>query len=173
LSTPPPSGDRCLSSAAASSKPSAASANSAAQLYVRLALAGYKIDILPELLQFYRQVEGGLARTLPSDASRRRLLSPYEDILTEAGLPGAALALAGLYQSRKDMQAKIKNLTAKVNAPQAGYAFFSSATRRFEQESAVGRLQAWYRATFSLETRLKIHRILLAPIIGPYEPPSV
>jgi glycosyltransferase involved in cell wall biosynthesis len=142
------------------------------ELYVRLALAGYKVDILPELLQFYRQVEGSLARTLPSEASRRRLLAPYEDQLTAAGLPGAALALAGLYQSGQQMQARIKNLTAKASAPQGGYAFFSGASRRFEREGAVGRLQAWYRAALPLETRLKIHRVLLARFVGPYEPPS-
>jgi hypothetical protein len=73
------------------------------------------------------------------------------------------------------MQARIKNLTAKANAPTTGYAFFSGASRSFEPgqtAGAVGRLQAWYRAAFRLETRLKIHRVLLAPFVGPYEPPS-
>ena len=36
------------------------------ELYVRLALQGYKVEVIPELLQFYRQVEGSLARTLPT-----------------------------------------------------------------------------------------------------------
>jgi hypothetical protein len=145
------------------------------ELYVRLALAGYKVDVLPELLQFYRQVEGGLARTLPSEASKRRLLSAYEERMTAAGLEGGALALAGLYESGKAMQARIKNLTAKTNAPAAGYSFFSGASRSFEpglSGGGVGRLQHWYRAAFRLETRLKIHRVLLAPFLGPYKPPS-
>jgi hypothetical protein len=145
------------------------------ELYVRLTLAGYKVDVLPELLQFYRQVEAGLARMLPSEASKRRLLSAYEGRMTAAGLEGGALALAGLYESGKEMQARIKNLTAKANAPTTGYAFFSGASRSFEPgqtAGAVGRLQAWYRAAFRLETRLKIHRVLLAPFVGPYEPPS-
>jgi len=144
------------------------------ELYVRLALAGYKVDVLPELLQFYRQVEGGLARTLPSEASRRRLLDAYEDRLSEAGLHGGALALAGLYEAGKKMEAEIKLLKAKTAAPERGYSFFSRASGRFEPEAGVGGLsvlQGWYRRTFSLETRLKVHRILLAPFVGPYEPP--
>jgi glycosyltransferase involved in cell wall biosynthesis len=144
------------------------------ELYVRLALAGYKMDVLPELLQFYRQVEGGLARTLPSEASKRRLLSAYEERMTAAGLEGGALALAGLYESGKAMQTHIKNLTVKANAPVAGYSFFSGSSGSFEPErdSSVGRLQYWYRKTFRLETRLKIHRVLLARFVGPYEPPA-
>ena len=42
------------------------------EFYVRLALAGFRIDILPELLQYYRQVEDGLAR----DASVRTRQAP-------------------------------------------------------------------------------------------------
>ena len=146
------------------------------ELYVRVALAGYRIDILPELLQFYRQVEGSLARTLPADSAKRRLLHPYEEKLTEAGLQGAALALYGLYQQGKEMESRIKLLTAKLNVPDSGgYSFFSSASKRFEPESeakGLGRLQALYREKISLETRLKIHRVLLARFIGPYKPPA-
>jgi GT2 family glycosyltransferase/glycosyltransferase involved in cell wall biosynthesis len=144
------------------------------ELYVRLTLAGYKVDVLPELLQFYRQVEGGLARTLPSENSRRRLLRAYEKQMTAAGLEGGALALAGLYESGKAMQVHIKNLEAKTDAPTKGYSFFSGASRSFspERDSSVGRLQYWYRKSFRLETRLKIHRILLSRFVGPYEPPS-
>jgi GT2 family glycosyltransferase/glycosyltransferase involved in cell wall biosynthesis len=145
------------------------------ETYVRLALAGFKVDVLPEFHQFYRQVEGSLARTLPSNASRRRLLAPYEDRLSAAGLQGGALALAGLYEGRKQLETQIKLLTAKVNAPKSGYDFFTAAGKRFEAETtgpSISRLQSWYRATFSLETRLKIHRVLLAPFLGPYEPPS-
>jgi glycosyltransferase involved in cell wall biosynthesis/GT2 family glycosyltransferase len=146
------------------------------EMYVRLALAGYKIDVLPELLQFYRQVEGSLARTLPSEASRRRLLDAYEDRMKVAGLAGGALALAGLARHATEMETTITALQAKGNAPGAGYAFFSSASQRFEGDAAglsVSRLQGWYRATFSLETRLKIHRVFLARFLGDYEPPAL
>ncbi len=145
------------------------------ELYVRLTLAGYKVDVLPDLLQFYRQVEGSLARTLPSEASKRRLLNAYEEKMAEAGLAGGALALAGLYQTYKDQAGRIKALEAKMNAPQAGYSFFTASSKQFEPEGrgiSVSRLQQWYRNTLSMETRLKIHRVFLARFVGPYEPPS-
>jgi hypothetical protein len=143
------------------------------ELYVRLALAGYKVDVLPELLQFYRQVEGSLARTMPPETARRRLLDAYESRLSEVGLQGAALALSGLYQSGKAMEAQIATLNAKVAAPPAGISFFSAASRRFDGESnGISRLQTWYRSAVPLETRLKLHRVLFAPFVGPYEPPS-
>jgi hypothetical protein len=143
------------------------------ELYIRLALEGYKIDVLPELLQFYRQVDGGLARTLPAEAARRRILDAYERRLSDTGLQGAALALAGLYRSGEEMEHRIRKLSVKTNAPLGRYAFFSKATQHFESEStSVGRLQQWYRGAFSLQTRLKIHAVLLAPFFGPYNPPS-
>jgi glycosyltransferase involved in cell wall biosynthesis len=142
------------------------------EMYVRLALAGYKIDILPEFLHFYRQVEGGLARVLPQESSRRRLLDAYEGRLAAAGLQGGALALAGLYQSAKEMEHRIKILSAKVDAPKGSYAFFSRSQKRFETDGmSVDRLRQWYRHALSLETRLSIHRIFLAPFFGPYRPP--
>jgi GT2 family glycosyltransferase/glycosyltransferase involved in cell wall biosynthesis len=142
------------------------------EIYVRIALAGYKIDILPEFLHFYRQVEGSLARVLPQESSRRRLLDAYESRLTAAGLQGGALALAGLYQSAKDMEKRIKILSAQVDAPKGSYAFFSRSSKRFESDGiSVDRIRAWYRHALSLETRLSIHRIFLAPFVGPYRPP--
>jgi glycosyltransferase involved in cell wall biosynthesis len=143
------------------------------ELYVRLALAGYKIDILPELLQYYRQVEGSLARSLSPDAARRRLIGAYEERLAAAGLPGGALALSGLFFSAKRMESKIKTLSAKLDAPTGNYSFFSRDTHTFDAKAvSVDRLRAWYRHTFSLEARLNFHRIFLAPFIGPYKPPS-
>jgi hypothetical protein len=130
---------------------------------------------LPDLLQFYRQVEGSLARTLPSEASKRRLLSAYEEKMAAAGLPGGALALFGLYQNSKDQDAQIKSLSAKMNAPGAGYSFFTAGSKHFEAEGrgiSVGGLQQWYRNAVSMEMRLKIHRIFFARFVGPYEPPS-
>jgi GT2 family glycosyltransferase len=142
------------------------------ELYVRLALAGYKVDVLPEMLQFYRQVEGSLARTLPAESARRRLLEPYEQTLRSVGLQGGALALEGMYRSLQGMKAEIARLTVKLDAPQKPYAYFSGYTGRYEAEgAAVGRLREWYRRVLPMETRLKLHRVLLAPFVGEYKPP--
>lgn len=141
------------------------------EFYVRLALAGYRIDILPDLLQFYRQVEGSLARTLPSEASLRRLLDAYEDTLGPLGLKGAALALAGLHRRAKDSEQHLRKISAQAAAPQGQFAFFSGAHHRFEADTPkVDRLRTFYREKISLETRLKFHRIFLAPFFGPYKP---
>jgi glycosyltransferase involved in cell wall biosynthesis/GT2 family glycosyltransferase len=144
------------------------------ELYVRLALAGYDVDVVPDLLQFYRQVEGSLARTLGSEASKRRLLDAYEERMAAAGLAGGARALAGLYAKSKEMDEQMANMQARIKAPQGGFAFFTAGSNRFDsdfQSGLKGRLQDWYRRSFSMETRLKIHRVLLSPFVGHYEPP--
>jgi GT2 family glycosyltransferase len=143
------------------------------ELYVRLALAGYRVDVLPELLHFYRQTEGSLARTLPSEPARKRLLDAYEDTLSTAGLKGAALALAGLYRRGQEMERELRQLSAKATATRKRFAVFSPYSDAFEPEDGVvGRLRQLYRSLLPLETRLKFHKIFLAPIIGAYRPPS-
>jgi glycosyltransferase involved in cell wall biosynthesis len=143
------------------------------EFYVRLALAGYRIDVLPEFLQFYRQIEGGLARTLPPESSRRRLLDAYEDALTAAGLKGGALALAGLYRSGKEQERELQRLSAQAAAPRRQFAFFTRSANGFEPEpGALERLRLFYRAAVPLKLRLDFHRLFLAPFLGPYKPPS-
>jgi glycosyltransferase involved in cell wall biosynthesis len=142
------------------------------ELYVRLTLAGYKVDVLPELLQFYRQVEGSLARTLPAESAKRRLLDAYEQELQGVGLQGGALALAGLYRSTQAMKVEIARLSSRLEAPEKPYAFFSGFTGKFESEgAAVGKLRELYRKALPMETRLKLHKVLLAPFFGDYKPP--
>ena len=141
------------------------------EFYVRLALAGYKVDVLPELLQFYRQSEGSLARTLPAESAQSRLLDAYEDALGPLGLKGGALALAGLHRSATKMEKEIRILSSKAHGPRTRFAFFSGAAMNFETEPGmVGRLRNLYREKVSLETRLKLHEKLLSPFVGPHKP---
>jgi glycosyltransferase involved in cell wall biosynthesis/GT2 family glycosyltransferase len=141
------------------------------EFYVRTRLAGYKVNVLPELLQFYRQVEGSLARSISQDSSKRRLLSAYEDSLRPLGLEGAALALEGLTRTANKLEQRIAELNARASTPSDRYAFFSGITQRFETDSnGVGGLRQWYRERISMETRLKLHRMLLAPFVGDYKP---
>jgi glycosyltransferase involved in cell wall biosynthesis len=141
------------------------------ELYVRLALAGYRVDVVPDLLQFYRQVEGSLARTLPSEASLRRLLDAYEDALGPVGLKGAALALAGLHRGAKEAEQRLRRVSLQAEAPEGEFAFFSG--ERFEPDSPhIDRMRRFYRSHVSLENRLKFHRIFLAPFFGANTPPE-
>jgi glycosyltransferase involved in cell wall biosynthesis len=143
------------------------------ELYVRLALAGCRVDVVPEMLQFYRQVEGSLARTLPVESAKRRLLDAYEERLTAIGLKGAALALAGLHQSATEAELKVRELLLQSAAPAARFAYFSGSSGKFQTDSGpVGRLRSFYRRRVSLENRLKFHRIFLAPFFGPHQPPA-
>jgi glycosyltransferase involved in cell wall biosynthesis len=143
------------------------------EFYVRLAFAGFQVDVLPELLQFYRQVEDGLARTLPSEPAKRRLLDAYEDSLKAMGLQGGALALAGLYRSGQDMELRVRQLSMKMAHPSARFAVFSSDTHHFQAGlSAIERLRDLYRRLVPLDARLRFHATFLAPFLGPYIPPS-
>jgi glycosyltransferase involved in cell wall biosynthesis/GT2 family glycosyltransferase len=70
------------------------------ELHARLALGGYKTDVLPEYLHFYRQLDDGLSRRANRFASRRRIIEAYERHLAEAGLRGMADAMVALYRQR-------------------------------------------------------------------------
>ncbi len=142
------------------------------EFYVRLALAGFRIDALADVLQFYRQVEGSLARTLPAESSVRRLLDPYEEALSAIGLKGGALALAGLYRASREAERRVRELSLQAGAPAGNFAFFRGASKEFETPSgAVERLREVYRKQVSLESRLKFHRIFLAPFFRPLSAP--
>jgi hypothetical protein len=142
------------------------------EFYVRLCLAGHRVDAIPETLLFYRQVEGSLARTLPPKPSMRRLLGAYEEALGKVGLEGGALALAGLYQSGQELKKENRRLSIQAAAPRGRYALFSR--QRMVYESGPGnieRLRQLYRKMIPLDLRLSFHRILLQPFFGPYQPP--
>lgn len=143
------------------------------ELYVRLALAGFRVDVLPELLHYYRQVDGSLARTIPSETSMRRLLSAYEDFLRTVGLQSGALALTGLYRHGHEMENKIRQLSLKTTQPPWRFAYFYRNGNGFGPGAgAIEKCRQVYRNLVPLETRLKLHQKFLAPLFGPYTPPS-
>jgi glycosyltransferase involved in cell wall biosynthesis len=140
------------------------------ELYVRLALAGYKVDAMADLLQFYRQVDGGVARLFGTDPAKRRLLAPYEARLRDAGLAGVGLAMEALTARKSAMERKLRMLRARMNEPgRAKRNSFATEARG----GSMGRLQQWYRSSLSMEMRLKIHRMFLSPFVGDHEPPSL
>jgi glycosyltransferase involved in cell wall biosynthesis len=144
------------------------------EFYVRLVLAGHTVDILPELLHYYRQVEGSLSRSLLPESSTRRMLDAYEDILRPLGLHGAALALCGLHRASVKLERRVDELSVKAQ-PLAPHSFFSGASQYFENTKSntkskrIESLRSIYRKHVSMETRLRLHRVLLEPFFGPYD----
>lgn len=63
------------------------------ELHARLAFAGYRTDVLPEYLHFYRQVPKSLSRTADPALAKRRMIEQYDRQLDVVGLRGAASAL--------------------------------------------------------------------------------
>jgi hypothetical protein len=69
------------------------------ELHLRLALAGYRTDVVPEYLQFYRDSPGGLSKTIePSAGLELRIAKVYESHLAAVGLGDAAVAFQRLYR---------------------------------------------------------------------------
>jgi O-antigen biosynthesis protein len=139
------------------------------ELYVRLALAGFKLDVLPEFLQFYRQTDGSLARTLPSQASRRRLLGAYEEKLQQIGFRGAASTLSALHFRANQLEGEVRQLRIKADMTTKRLAFFSpqEGWMATHPDGWLQQLRTFYRNKVSLEARLKFHRTFLTPFFGP------
>lgn len=60
------------------------------ELQARLLLAGYRTDVIPECLLYFRRLADGLAATSEDYPAKHRLVDAYEEKLRELGLHGAA-----------------------------------------------------------------------------------
>ena len=144
------------------------------EFYLRLVFGGYRIDVLPEVLHYSRQVEDKPVPDIASDSYCKHLVATYEEALATVGLEGAALALSGFYQKNREMKARIEYLNAKLKRrdPASRYIFFSKRGDGFRRTSLIEWLRQRYREMLPLETRLNIHRKFFAPFVGPYKPPG-
>ncbi|HEX3744649.1 MAG TPA: glycosyltransferase [Bryobacteraceae bacterium] len=79
------------------------------ELLIRLTMAGYKVDVLPEYLLYFRRREGGLSQTSTDYEAKRRLIDTYEDQLAKVGLRGFATSLIALLQRRRDLEAAFRD----------------------------------------------------------------
>jgi O-antigen biosynthesis protein len=68
------------------------------ELQAKLALAGYRVDVLPDFLQFYRRVPGTLSTRTNRYLDRLRLAQAYEEYLQKIGLGTLAYAFQALYE---------------------------------------------------------------------------
>jgi glycosyltransferase involved in cell wall biosynthesis/GT2 family glycosyltransferase len=66
------------------------------ELQVRLLIAGFRVDVLPEPLLYFRKSATGLSVSSNEYEAKRRLIDTYEDLLNRIGLRGLATTLAAL-----------------------------------------------------------------------------
>jgi GT2 family glycosyltransferase len=90
------------------------------EMHVRLALAGYQTDVVPDYLIFHRQSSEGGA---PDGCTRNRsLIDTYDRHLASVGLYGVAGTICDLYQSSQDIEKQARGLERLVQY----------STRRFQ-----------------------------------------
>ncbi len=78
------------------------------ELQLRLLLANYQTDVLPEYLLFFRRLPDGLANCSDDFAAKRRLLETYEAHLAKSGLNGVATALAALHRRCQELESVVR-----------------------------------------------------------------
>jgi glycosyltransferase involved in cell wall biosynthesis len=83
------------------------------ELQVRLLMAGYKSDVLPECLLYFRQPDGGLAKTSADYPAKQRLIDVYEEQLAQVGLKGMGRAMHALFRRSQERQGPDPNARLK------------------------------------------------------------
>jgi O-antigen biosynthesis protein len=91
------------------------------EMHLRLAMAGYKTDVLPEFLHYYRVLDDGLGRSFEDFPAKRRMIDTFDRRLAELGLSGAANAMYALYRQWRgaegDKTTRTKKLSDKKTIP--------------------------------------------------------
>jgi GT2 family glycosyltransferase len=129
------------------------------ELLARIALAGYKIDVLPEFLHFYRQVDDGLSRTCDPFLSTLRIVETYDRYLAAYGLLGTASALRALYDSRLPEVHPVKRLQNRfrIFQPLKEPPRLSRFAGDNEGYKPVRILRRAYRQAVPLDVRLRLY----------------
>jgi glycosyltransferase involved in cell wall biosynthesis len=141
------------------------------ELHARLALAGFKTDVVPEYLQFYRQVESGLARTSDQYRAKQRIIEAYEEQLSQIGMRGAAWAFFGMYNQIRALEQRKVDIITDMRIVDTPFHIFHRgwgsnpdmdaripAVRYLNaRERIIERIRDMYRRAVPLETRLKLH----------------
>jgi glycosyltransferase involved in cell wall biosynthesis len=78
------------------------------ELQIRLAMGGYRVDVLPEYLLYFRRREGGLSHTSPDYEAKQRLIDTYADELGKIGLRGLATSLVALLKGRQALEMAVR-----------------------------------------------------------------
>lgn len=79
------------------------------ELQIRLVMGGYRVDVLPECLLYFRQSAGGLSRTSGQYEAMQRLIGTYEDALGKVGLRGIATTAVALLKRRLELEIAVRD----------------------------------------------------------------
>jgi len=126
------------------------------ELLLRLALAGFRTDVIPEYLHLYRVGEpASLSQISDRGTAMARLIETYEAHLRTIGLGGTAELLSGTYAALTEFRGASHDWArdAMKNACDLG-----------EVPGFLAPLRDWYRKTISLERRQSMHRTLIHPL---------
>lgn len=77
------------------------------ELFIKLQMAGFDVDVLPEHLHIKREVPTSLSKTMSIYAAKRRVIDAYEKKLEPIGLQGMAATLFGATQQVKALQREL------------------------------------------------------------------
>jgi glycosyltransferase involved in cell wall biosynthesis/GT2 family glycosyltransferase len=78
------------------------------ELQIRLLMAGFRVDVLPEFLLYFRKTETGLSRTSSDYDAKQRLIQTYENELAKIGLRGVASTVAALLKGREVLEKALR-----------------------------------------------------------------
>jgi O-antigen biosynthesis protein len=74
------------------------------ELQVRLLLAGYRTDVVPEFLLYFRRLADGLASTSVEFLAKRRLVDTYEEHFARIGFYGVANTMLALQKRCQELE---------------------------------------------------------------------
>lgn len=120
------------------------------ELHARLALAGYRTDVLPEYLHYYRQLPGGLSKRTDQQLDSERMLRAYRTHLAASGLADAPEAFYRLYQqyvAARQRETKLARMQrARVNPLRRAYQQWMPSSARMLFFPLLSRLERrWQR----------------------------
>ncbi len=100
------------------------------EFLLRLILAGKTLDVVPEVLFFYRVTGSGLMGTTREYRNRLRVHRAYAALLQNAGLPGLVPYVYGLYERGKPLEFLVAEARRALCHPLAAAATIGRAGMR-------------------------------------------
>jgi glycosyltransferase involved in cell wall biosynthesis len=148
------------------------------ELQLRLAFAGYRIDVVPEFLYLYRRTQDSLSTGADNYRASRRLIDTYNKQLATIGVHNGGDMMFRLQKRCEELEIRLNNLTlqslasannslerSSSSAQEERSGFNDELHRRFGPDDKgpllIRHLRRIYRKQFSLHTRLELHGKLM------------